>query len=437
MISSLTDYLSSKYETVISYDRFIRKTHQEMSGGSIKHFMVPENNDLISQYTLLMEPDTLERFVDYDFEKACIVVRSNLIGSEQLNEDLAELNEFIEHQFPNKIDIDITGASILVAQASDRISRELLTNLLIMLLVIFLVISSLFVSLKAGLLAMAPNSLPIIGALGAMSLLDIPLSTATFPVVIIALGVAVDDTLHFMVRFSQEVKKSTDNKVVIEKTIKHELKPVLGTSLALILGFIVLTFAEFGSIAEFGLLSAITILLALVSDLIITPALLLTIPLITYWDLMRLSISKEIMETNPLFKGLKPKQIKTFALMGSIETIKQHELLTLQGSTDNSMMLLLKGKATISVAGEDGKDKDIAKVLPGHIVGEMALLANVPRTASIRVEEDAEVLKIDSATLERVDSRYPKLAVKIHKNISQILVCRLQKTTKNYVEHLN
>ena len=105
-----------------------------------------------------------------------------------------------------------------------------------------------------------------------MGLLGIPLSTATFPVAIIALGIAVDDTLHFMVQFSKEMKHTTDNEQAVAATIRHELKPILGTSIALMMGFSALMFAEFGSIAEFGLLSAMTILLALISDLVVTPA---------------------------------------------------------------------------------------------------------------------------------------------------------------------
>jgi hydrophobe/amphiphile efflux-3 (HAE3) family protein len=424
-IAELSDYLATRYTTVVSYDRFVRKTHQEMNGGSEQFFVVPDDDNLISQYTLLMQPETLERFADFEFQKACLVVRSSLVGSEKMNKDIAEIRAYIDDHFPVRMKVTITGGSVLIAKASDQISREMIVNIALMLAMIFLVISALFMSFRAGLLSVLPNSLPVIGSLGAMSLLDIPLSTGTFPVVIISLGIAVDDTLHFMVRFSNERKKSTDNKHVVNEALKHELKPILGTSLALIFGFSMLMFAEFRSIAEFGLLSAITICLALISDLVITPALLMTIPLITYWDLLKLSIDEELMDSNPLFVGLTHGEIKRFVLMGSLRNFEVGEVLMRENDTDRNMMLVLEGKLDVLVANQEGVDQKINDIQAGDIVGEMALLVGVPRTATVKVTQDAEVLMINPEILQRVDSRYPKMAVKIHQNISQIIVPRL------------
>ena len=329
--------------------------------------------------------------------------------------------------------VTVTGGSVLIAQTSDQISREILINLALMLTVIFFVICGLFVSVKAGLLAMVPNCLPLIGAFGAMGLLGIPLSTGTFPVVIIALGIAVDDTIHFMVRFSKEMQNTTNNEVAIAQTIRHELKPVLGTSLALIIGFLVLTFAEFRSIAEFGLLSAITISLALLADLLITPALLVSVPLITYWDLLSLSMSKHVIDNSPLFEDLTKGEIKRFALLGHIENAKTGEMIIHQGEAGNSMLLLLKGELNILVKNDHGTNTKIAAVAPGEIIGEMSLLSDESRSASVQVEHNAQLLKIDAHVLDKVDRSYPRLAIKIRKNIAKILVRRLKTSTQNYI----
>jgi hypothetical protein len=286
-------------------------------------------------------------------------------------------------------------------------------------------------------LAMIPNSLPLIGAFGAMGILGIPLSTGTFPVVIIALGIAVDDTIHFMVRFSKEMQSTTNNEVAIGQTIRHELKPVLGTSLALILGFLILMFAEFRSIAEFGLLSAITVSLALLADLLITPALLISVPLITYWDLLSLSMSQNVIDNSPLFQGMTTREIKRFALLGHIEEKKAGELILRQGDTSNSMLLLLKGELTILVDNDQGVSKKVATVLPGEIIGEMSLLSNDKRSATVQAQDDTQLLKIDAHMLEKVDRSYPRLAIKIRKNIASILVSRLKKSNQNYVSILD
>lgn len=432
-IAKLTDYLDKRYATVVSYDRFIRKTHKEMNGGSNDYFVVPDDPDLIAQYTLLMEPETLERFADFDFQKAAILVRLNFLGSSELNKDVAQIEAFVKQELPRSLVVTVTGGSVLIAQTSDQISREILINLALMLTVIFFVICGLFVSVKAGLLAMVPNCLPLIGAFGAMGLLGIPLSTGTFPVVIIALGIAVDDTIHFMVRFSKEMQNTTNNEVAIAQTIRHELKPVLGTSLALIIGFLVLTFAEFRSIAEFGLLSAITISLALLADLLITPALLVSVPLITYWDLLSLSMSKHVIDNSPLFEDLTKGEIKRFALLGHIENAKTGEMIIHQGEAGNSMLLLLKGELNILVKNDHGTNTKIAAVAPGEIIGEMSLLSDESRSASVQVEHNAQLLKIDAHVLDKVDRSYPRLAIKIRKNIAKILVRRLKTSTQNYI----
>ena len=432
-IAKLTDFLDEKYGAVISYDRFIRKTHKEMNSGLDKYFKVPDNSELISQYTLLMEPQTLERFADYDFQQAAILVRLNFLGSSEFNRDVALIQDFAKRELPGRLAVTITGGSVLIAQTSDQISREILLNLALMLTVIFFVICGLFVSIKAGLLAMVPNTFPLIGAFGAMAILDIPLSTGTFPVVIIALGIAVDDTIHFMVRFSKEMKNTTNNQLAIAQTIRHELKPVLGTSMALVLGFLVLTFAEFRSIAEFGLLSAITISLALIADLLITPALLISVPLITYWDLLSLSMSKEVIDKSPLFKELTNREIKRFALLGHIENDKAGEFILRQGDAGRSMLLLLKGELNILVENKNGINIQVATVHPGEIIGEMSLLSDQTRSASVQVGKDAELLEIDGRMLDKVDRNYPRLGVKIRKNIAKILVTRLNKANKSYI----
>jgi uncharacterized protein len=436
-IAKLTDFLDQRYSTVVSYDRFIRKTHKEMNGGINDYFKVPDDADLISQYTLLMEPETLERFADFDFQKAAILIRLDFPGSSEFNNDIAQIQAFIDEELPRHLAVTITGGQVLIAQTSDQISREILMNLALMLTVIFFIISGLFVSVKAGVLAMIPNILPLIGAFGAMGLLDIPLSTGTFPVVIIALGIAVDDTIHFMVRFSKEMKNTTNNELAIAQSVRHELKPVLGTSLALILGFLVLTFAEFRSIAEFGLLSAVTISLALISDLLITPALLLSVPLITYWDLLSLSISQNVIDNSPLFKDMTKSEIKRFALLGHIKNEKSGEVILRQGDAGNSMLLLLKGELTVLIENSQGENAKITTVSSGEIIGEMSLLSGDPRSASVQAVSDAQLLKIDAHVLEKVDRRYPRLAIKIRKNIAKILVSRLKTSNQNYIDVLS
>jgi hypothetical protein len=245
-----------------------------MNNGDPAYFTVPDSSDLIAQYTLLMNPETLNRFADFDFQVANIVVRSMIAGSREFESHLPAIRKYVDENLPADLKVRITGETILIHKTSDTISREIVNSLFFMAISIFIIISLLFRSLKIGLIAMVPNLLPIIGIFGVMGFLGISLSTSTLPVAVIALGIAVDDTIHFMVRYFHEIGKKSDNLAAIINTIRHEIRPVTCTSSALFLGFSVLMLAEFGSVSQFGLLAALAMLIALIGDLLITPALL-------------------------------------------------------------------------------------------------------------------------------------------------------------------
>jgi predicted RND superfamily exporter protein len=432
-IARLTDFMDERYDKVIGYDNFIRKSHQEMNGGDPSFYEVPDSSDLIAQYSLTMNPESLERFVDFDFRQACLVIRSNIGGSRELNQSLPEIQAFIDNNLSRDLDVHITGESILIAKASDTISREIIFSIGYMLVAIFLLISALFLSLKAGLLAMIPNVMPILVIFGIMGFMGIPISASTFPVAVIALGIAVDDTIHFMVRFSKEMKKTTSNEKAIAQTIAHELRPVFSTSTALCLGYVALMFAQFGSISQFGFLSAITMLMALIGDLLLTPAILITNPLITSWDVMRLKINPELFKTSTLFRGLSGGQIKRVALMGTMHDFKEGDSLLQQGEEGRFMYLILSGNAEVQVTDDNGSTRILEKIKDGNIVGEMAFLTGDTRSANVVASSPIDALKIDARTLERVSKRLPYLAIKIYQNLSGVLTDRLQATTKNFV----
>ena len=124
---------------------------------------------------------------------------------------------------------------------------------------------------------MIPNIVPIVLNFGLMVLAGIPLSTATFPVSVIALGMTVDDTIHMMARYTRERKRRA-KMAAIHSTLSHEIRPVLTTTLAHTVGFSVLMFGEFDSVRQFGLLAAWAMISAILADLFLTPALIALAP---------------------------------------------------------------------------------------------------------------------------------------------------------------
>ena len=330
-LAKLSDFLRQRWDKVIGYSDFVRKLNLEMNDGDRAFWTIPDDPELVSQLSLLLDPDDVSRFVDFDFAKTVILVRGEGRGSSQLRDELERIDQFVAQNLARNLDVTVTGEAMLVYRASDTISVDLITSIGWVLVPIFICISLLFSSFKAGFLAMVPNVLPIILGFGVMGLFDIPLSVATFPVSVIALGIAVDDTIHFMTRFSQEIKLTSSNREAIERTLRHELQPVFTTSIALVIGFAMLCFGEFASTVQFGFLAAATMAVAWMSDLVITPALLHATPLITGWDLLRLKIGEQVVERSPLFRGLKASEVKRVALLGTVTQHAAGDLLLRQG----------------------------------------------------------------------------------------------------------
>ncbi|MCP4711231.1 MAG: MMPL family transporter, partial [Planctomycetes bacterium] len=141
---------------------------------------------------------------------------------------------------------------------------------------------------KVGLIAIIPNIFPIIITFGIMGWFGIHLSMVTSLIASIAIGLAVDDTIHYLFRYNREFKIDLDKDRSMADSIRYVGKPVLITTITIGLGFAVLLFSSFKPTAVFGLLMVITMLSAVIGDLIILPSLMLNVELVTAWDLLKL-----------------------------------------------------------------------------------------------------------------------------------------------------
>ncbi|MCK5311265.1 MAG: cyclic nucleotide-binding domain-containing protein, partial [Desulfobacteraceae bacterium] len=423
-VGRLHDYLNENHGKAVGYVDMVRKTHQEMNDGKKEFFKIPDNSDLIAQYNLMMDADNLSRFVNYDFTKTSILVKTQASGTQEIMAVYDEINKFVKENLTKDLDYHVTGEMIVVAKASNTITREVVLNLGYMFTAIFLFISLLFLSFKAGALAMIPNLLPVVINFGFMGIMGIPLSTATFPVAIIALGIAVDDTIHFMVRYAAELKKADSNEDAIMNALKLEIRPILSTSTALIAGFSMLMFAEFGSTAQFGKLAALCMFTALISDLLITPLILIKIPIISPVDMLQSYIGKKLDYSKcQLLKGLKKGEVRRILAMGEVKTIEKGQKFISQGEASHNMVLILEGSADII---QETTKEVLGTVEQGEIVGEMGFVTDEPRSASVITQSAAEIFKIDKKLINLVDKRFPRIGSKLFFNLSQILSQRLK-----------
>ncbi len=225
-------------------------------------------------------PELVGRYLTPDHTRTQLVLRANDIGlaawrafEPKLRVEIADAAR--RHGLDDRVAIVVSGGATLAEKAISGIATDLVDSIAYDFLLILAFIVGLVRNLRLGLLAMVPNLWPLIVTLGMMGYLDIPIRASTIIVFSVALGIAVDDTTHFVHRYREEVQALGEGPEAVRRTLLATGRPIVLTSIILVAGFLVNGLSDFMAIVEFGLLSAVTLGLALVAELFLTPALLL------------------------------------------------------------------------------------------------------------------------------------------------------------------
>jgi len=175
---------------------------------------------------------------------------------------------------PTNILAGVTGSPVVVASSLATLANELILGLFVALLVITVTIGVVFKSYRIALVSILANILPLILCLGGFGLFNIYLDPAPAVIFTIALGIAVDDTIHLISRYLEELNRGYACYEAIERATAHTITSVLNTSIVLVAGFSIFIFSSFPANNTFGLLGSIIILVALMADLLFTPVML-------------------------------------------------------------------------------------------------------------------------------------------------------------------
>ncbi|MBW2614275.1 MAG: diguanylate cyclase, partial [Deltaproteobacteria bacterium] len=304
---------------------------------------------------------------------------------------------------------------------------------------VFGIMFTLFLSSKVGAIAIIPNMFPIIINFGIMGWLGIELSMFTSLIASIAIGLAVDDTIHYLVRYNREFRKDLDVQRALRETLRHIGRPIIYTTLTISIGFSILTLSSFKPTAIFGILMAITMFSALVGDLILLPSLLLHAELVTLWDLVRLKLGKDPGFGIPLFRGLSRTQIHYIIMAGTLKKIGAGQVLFHKGEQSESMCALVSGSMDVVereneevLYTENDVYKQINRLGAGDIVGEMGLLRQAPRSATVVATAPSEFLEINLKMIKRLQWLYPPTANRFFFNLMRILCDRIEKVTNDF-----
>ena len=395
---------------------------------------------LINSFKTMLGLDMLGRFMNENFSGTNIVLRTHISSSNDFLNTQKIIETYLAENLPPGFTYQVTGIGVVISHSSRLITDGQIKSLGLTLVLVFAIMFLLFMSFKVGIIGILPNCFPIIVSFGVMGWLGIPLSMATSLIAGVAIGLAVDDTIHYLVGYNHEFKKDLNKERALQSTVRHMGKPIIFTTLTISLGFSVLLFSSFKPTAVFGLLMVITMVSALVADLILLPSLMLHVELVTIWDLIRVKLGKDPQEGIPLFRGLSRTQVHYILTAGNLKTYEAGCAVMTKGEVSDSMYAIISGR--LEVVGGSDQDMNgihhpgrvIATLTAGDVVGEMGMIRSCERSATVVAATPAELLQINERMIKRLQWLYPPTAHRFFFNLMGILCDRLQNLTECYLE---
>ncbi len=221
--------------------------------------------------------EMLQSYLDSNRQITRITAQVADVGSNRMEELLGSLESRIDSIFPaDKYDVEYTGTSVVWLKGTDYLVKNLFLSLGIAIVLIAIIMAFLFSSARMVLVSLVPNLLPLLFTAGVMGYFDISIKPSTILIFSIAFGISVDDTIHYLAKYRQELSKHSLNlREACLLALKETGVSMIYTSIVLFFGFGVFTASEFGGTVALGLLVSITLLIAMASNLILLPSLIL------------------------------------------------------------------------------------------------------------------------------------------------------------------
>lgn len=230
---------------------------------------------LIAEYLFLSsqlaDEGPLNSLITEDRSSARIAARLQMSGSGEKLSVISDLDAFATKHLDERLSYHTTGEADRISKQIRSVMRSLTDSFGMTLLVILLFMLWLLRSARAAAIAMIPNILPVVLTVGAMGVLGITANVATVMITSIAIGIAVDDTVHFLVSYKRELRENPDPAAAIENTVLHTGRAITFTSAAMAAGCGIFMLSDFAPNRDFGFLMVFAMLTALLADLLVLP----------------------------------------------------------------------------------------------------------------------------------------------------------------------
>lgn len=286
-VEAVQKYMKEKHgdkiTKTISLVNVVKESYKALNDDDPDRYIIPSDPLVLGQVLFLFSnanPNDRRRLVSDDYSRGRIGVNALNVSSTEALAIIDNIQSFMDSKFSSikskypKLKITLTGNMALLAIMLDYMSWSQIKSFSMALVVISIILLVVLGSYKAGVIALIPNLFPILTTFGLMGFLKIPLDADTLIVAPIIMGLAVDDTIHFMTHLRLEMLRLGNDFVNAAVHAMHEAgQAITFTSIILSAGFLVFLLSFHNGLSHFGIFSAIAIMSALVADLFLLPAL--------------------------------------------------------------------------------------------------------------------------------------------------------------------
>ena len=284
-MDKLQDFFSEipEFSKPISIVELVKYSKQAYYNNNPEYYQLPNSQErtFLLSYAKSSVNNTLflNNYVDSTGQFARITIFMKDIKTDRFDRIQEDLKSKIDKIFPSdRYNVKVTGRALVFQKGTKFLMNNLFISLSIAILLIAIFMAWMFRSLKMILVSLIPNLLPLIITAGLMGFLNVPLKPSTILIFSIAFGISVDDTIHFLAKYRQEL---VANHWRIKKSVYAALKEtgisMFYTSIVLFFGFSVFAISSFGGTVALGVLVSITLLFAMLANLLLLPSLLLSL----------------------------------------------------------------------------------------------------------------------------------------------------------------
>ncbi|MGE4605815.1 MAG: efflux RND transporter permease subunit [Myxococcota bacterium] len=265
----------------IAISDILKEIHKALNENRPDFYAIPQDDRLVAQELLLFEntgADDLEDVVDSQFQLARFTLKVPYADPTRYPEFIDKVESEFHGVFGDEVAVTTTGFMGMMGQTVKQVIVGMARSYALALAIITPLMILLLGNLRGGLVSMVPNLTPIMVTLGLMGWVGITIDMFTMMIGSIAIGLAVDDTIHFIHGFRRDFERLGDARAAVRETLETTGRALLVTSVVLASGFAIFMLSDMQNLFFFGLLTSFTIIDAFLIDILITPALMVLLP---------------------------------------------------------------------------------------------------------------------------------------------------------------